>query len=121
MILMTQGEDIMARKKADNAPKPEVPEVKKKPGRQPMTAEEKEAAAKVRAAEKEKAANLKPEILVQYQGGEVNMDALIEAAKGDFHQTKKRTLITALTLYVKPEEHMAYYVINGEHEGKIPY
>lgn len=24
-------------------------------------------------------------------------------------------------LYVKPEEHMAYYVINGAYEGKIPY
>ena len=86
-----------------------------------MTAEEKEAAAKARAAEKEKAAHLKPELVVQYQGGEVNMDALVEAAKADFHQTKKRTLITALTLYVKPEEHTAYYVINGEHEGKISY
>ena len=49
------------------------------------------------------------------------MAALVEAAKADFHKEKKRTLITALKLYVKPEEHMAYYVINGSHEGKIPY
>lgn len=111
----------MARKKVDLTPSAEEPKVKKKTGRQPMTAEEKEAAAKARAEEKEKAAHLKPECIIQYQGGEVNMDALAEAAKADFHQTKKRTLITALTLYVKPEEHMAYYVINGEHEGKIPY
>lgn len=86
-----------------------------------MTDEEKEKAAKVRAEEKEQAENLKPEIVVQYQGGEIDMAVLVEAAKADFHEKKKRTLVTALKLYVKPEEHMAYYVINGSHEGKVPY
>ena len=111
----------MARKSTANAPKAEESNIKRKPGRQPITAEEKETAAKIRAMEKERAENLKPEIVVQYQGGEIDMAALVEAAKADFHKEKKRTLITALKLYVKPEEHMAYYVINGSHEGKIPY
>ena len=111
----------MARKTVEKAPKEGGVTIKRKPGRQPMTAEEKEAAAKVRAEEKEKAVNLKPEIVVQYQGGEVEMEALVEAAKADFHKEKKRTRVTALKLYVKPEEHMAYYVINGNCEGKIPY
>ena len=92
---------------------------KKKPGRQPMSAKEKEAAAKLRAVEKEKAANMKPEIVLQYQGGETDVAALVEAAKADFHSTKKRTLVTSLKLYVKPEEGAAYYVINGDHNGKI--
>lgn len=92
---------------------------KKKPGRQPMTAEEKAAAAKLRAAEKEKANNLKPEIILQYQGSETDVAALVEAAKADFHSAKKRTLITALKLYVKPEESAAYYVINEDYNGKI--
>ena len=67
---------------------------KKRPGRKPMTPEEKAAAAKARAEEK---------------------------AKADFHAAKKRTLVTGLKLYIKPEEHIAYYVINGEHEGKISF
>lgn len=92
---------------------------KKRPGRKPMTPEEKAAAAAVRAAEKAKADNLKPEIFVQYQGTQTDMNALSEAAKADFHTAKKRTLVTSLKLYVKPEEHTAYYVINGEYEGKI--
>lgn len=91
-----------------------------RPGRPPMTAEEKAAAAKLRAAEKEKARNLKPEILIQYQGTETAVSELEEAAKADFHSAKKRTLITDLKLYIKPEERMAYYVINGSHEGSIP-
>ena len=92
---------------------------KRRPGRQPMTAEEKEAAAKARAAEKEKAENLKPDLIVQYQGGEVDMASLVEAAKADFRQTKKRTLVTAMKIYFKPEENAAYYVINEKYEGKV--
>ena len=111
----------MARRQTAKVPKAEENSIKRKPGRQPMTDEEKEAAAKVRAEEKERAENLKPEIVVQYQGGEIDMAALVEAAKADFHKEKKRTLVTSLKLYVKPEEHMAYYVIDGSHEGKIPY
>lgn len=54
-----------------------------------MTPEEKEAAAKLRAAEKGKADNLKVEFVLQYQGAEVDMEALAEKAKADFHTTKK--------------------------------
>lgn len=110
----------MARKKKQDTI-PEEPNVKKKPGRQPMTEEQKAAAAKARAEEKAKADNLKPEVFVQFQDSETTIDALIEAAKADFHQTKKRTLVTALKLYVKPDERMAYYVINETSEGKISY
>ena len=99
----------------------ETTKPRKKPGRQPMTPQEKAAAAKARAEEKAKADNLKPEVCVQYQESEVSIDALVEAAKADFHKTKKRTLVTAMKLYVKPEEHMAYYVINEGHEGKISF
>lgn len=92
---------------------------KKKPGRKPMSVEEKEAAAKLRAVEKEKADNLKPEIVLQYQGGKTDVSALVEAAKADFHSAKKRTLVTSLKVYIKPEESAAYYVINENHNGKI--
>ena len=94
---------------------------KERPGRKPMTPEEKAAAAKARAEEKAKADNLKPELFVQFQGAETDLNTLVEAAKADFHAAKKRTLVTGLKLYIKPEEHIAYYVINGEHEGKISF
>lgn len=110
----------MAKKKKQDTV-PEEPNVKKKPGRQPMTEEQKAAAAKARAEEKAKADNLKPEVFVQFQDSETTVDALVEAAKADFHQTKKRTLVTALKLYVKPAERLAYYVINETSEGKISY
>ena len=94
---------------------------KKRPGRKPMTPEEKAAAAGARAAEKAKADNLKPELFIQYQGDEIDLNALVEATKADFHAIKKRTLVTDLKLYVKPEDRMAYYVINEKNEGKISF
>ena len=92
---------------------------KRRGGRKPMTAEEKEAAAKVRAAEKAKADNLKPAYVLQYQEAEISLDDLAEAAKAAFHAEKKRTLVTELKLYIKPEEHAAYYVVNGTFSGKL--
>ena len=111
----------MRKKAAEQVTVADTAEVKAKGGRKAMSPEEKEAAAKARALEKEKAQNMRPEIFVQYQGGEISVDALTEAAKEAFHAEKKRTLVTALKLYVKPEEKAAYYVINGEHEGKITF
>ena len=111
----------MAVKKAAANTAAAEPEVKKKSGRKPMTAAEKEAAAKARAQAKAKAENLRPEFIVQYQGADVDLAALAEAAKADFRQTRKRTLITDLKLYVKPEEHTVYYVINGDCTGSIAY
>lgn len=97
------------------------PEAKKKGGRKPMTAEEKAAAAKTRASSKAKAELLKPVVVVQFQGSEVDLDTLVEAAKADFRQEKKRTPITDLKLYVKPEERAAYYVVNEKFNGSVSY
>ena len=65
--------------------------------------------------------HLKPTVIVQFQGAEVDLDTLVEAAKADFRQEKKRTPITELKLYVKPEERMAYYVVNGKHNGSVSF
>ena len=97
------------------------PVVKKRGGRKPMTPEEKAAAAKARAESKAKADSLKPAVVVQFQGSEVDLDTLVEAAKAEFRQTKKRTPITGLKLYVKPEERTAYYVVNDRHHGSVSY
>lgn len=94
---------------------------KKRPGRKPMTPEEKAEAAKIRAAEKAMADNLRPEIFMQYQGEQTDMSTLLEAAKADFRSTRKRIRIINLKLYVKPEERTAYYVINEKYEGRISF
>ena len=46
---------------------------------------------------------------------------LIDAAIADFRKEKKRARIIEFRLYVKPAERAAYYVINGDYEGKVEY
>ena len=94
---------------------------KRRGGRKPMTPEQKAEAAKAREEEKRKADNLVPEVVIQYQDSEANVTALIDAAKEDFRTVRKRMRITDMKLYVKPEEHAAYYVINGEFNGKVSF
>ena len=45
----------------------------------------------------------------------------MEAAKAGFRQEKKRTPITDLKLYVKPEERTAYYVVNETFNGSVAF
>ena len=97
------------------------PEQKKRGGRKPMTAQEKAEAAQKREEEKAKADNLAHLLVLQYQGTEVDTAALIEAAKREFKSQHKRTLITSLQMYLKPEENTAYYVINGSITGAVKY
>ena len=100
----------------------EAPQEKRRRGRRgPMSEEQRQAIARTKAANKEKAANLKPEIYVQYQDSEAKLEDLIAAVKADFRAEKKRTQITAMKLYVKPEEHATYYVINETFSGKVSF
>ena len=94
---------------------------KRRGGRKPMTPEQKAEASKAREEEKRKADNLVPEVVIQYQDSEANVAALIDAAKEDFRTVKKRMRITDMKLYIKPEEHAAYYVINETFDGKVEY
>ena len=94
---------------------------KRRGGRKPMTAEEKAAAAKIRADVKAKADSLKPVCIMQFQGSDIDLSDLVDAAKAGFRKEKKRTPIIDLKLYVKPEERMAYYVVNGDYEGQVSF
>jgi len=96
-------------------------ETEKKPGRKPMTAAEKAANAKARAEEKKKAEAMTPTLTLQYGGRDVDVKGLVQAAKDDFKANHKRTLLTELNLYLKPEESTLYYVANGSTEGKIKF
>ena len=94
---------------------------KRRPGRKPMTPEQREAAAKERAEKMAQAANMTPVVYVQYQDMQCDVAAIIAAAKDQFRQTRKRTLITDMKVYIKPEERAAYFVVNDTFDGKVEY
>lgn len=105
-----------AAKKAEAAKVTEA----KRPGRKPMTEQEKAEAKKERDAKKAAAANMKPKFVLQFQGQDADLEQLAEAAAADFKAKRKRTPLTELTIYMVPEKGTAYYVANGNIEGSIP-
>ena len=58
-------------------------------------------------------------VFVQYQDIEADVSSLMDAARAQFKQMKPHTKVTDIKLYVKPEDRAAYYVINGQFDGKI--
>ena len=93
----------------------------KKPGPKPLTEAQKKERAKQRAEEIKKADNMLPAMILQYQGSDVDLQALVEQAKAVFKDKHKRTRITDMKMYFKPEEHAVYFVINESFKEKIVY
>lgn len=99
-------------------PKAKTAEKAPKSARKPKAEkEEKPAASPLRRTKVDIPAALG--LYVQYQGGEVDMAAVAETAKAEFKAANKRGRIASLKIYLKPEEHTAYYVINDDFQGQV--
>lgn len=108
--------------------KVEEPKAEKKPA---AKAAEKKIAAKkpaAKAAEKKTAEKktvekkeLKSEITVQFGGKSYTQDELVQIAKDvwKYDLNQKVADLTSIELYVKPEENVAYYVMNKEFAGSF--
>ena len=94
---------------------------KKKVGRPKWTEEQRKAVAAAQAERKKKAGSMKPELIIQYEGSEAKTADIEAAVITDFRQAKKRAPITDMKVYIKPEEHTAYYVITEKYTGSIPF
>ncbi|MEO3218517.1 DUF6465 family protein, partial [Ruminococcus bicirculans (ex Wegman et al. 2014)] len=57
-------------------------------------------------------AEIKDEVFVQFAGGEINVEAVVAAAKADYKAKGHRTPKT-VSVYIKPEEGVAYYTVKG--------
>ncbi|MCI9446931.1 MAG: hypothetical protein HFH36_05985 [Lachnospiraceae bacterium] len=106
---------VQAEKKAEPEKKDVQPEAKEapakkgKPGRKPG-----------KTAAKKKPTERVEEVYVQFQELEITTKELLDKAKqiyiADGH---RESSIKSLRLYIKPDEHMAYYVINDKMTGGI--
>ena len=85
-------------------------------------AEKAEKAAKAPAKKAPaKKAVVKEAVYLQYLGKEINKDDLMKQVKEIWTKELKHKVseMKSVTLYLKPEENAAYYVINEETTGKI--
>ena len=69
----------------------------------------KKPAAKKTAAKKETG----DKVVLQYNGKDIEMKAVVEAAKADYKAKTKKTA-TNVVVYVKPEDNAAYYTVAGK-------
>lgn len=70
------------------------------------------AKAKKETVKKAVEAEIKDEVFVQFAGVEINVEAVVTAAKADYKAKGHRTPKT-VSVYIKPEEGVAYYTVKG--------
>ena len=104
--------------------KPETKAVeKKKPGRKPAAKTAEKKAAEKKPAEKKTTAKkeVKSEITLQFGGNSYSQEKLVQIAKDvwKYDLAQNESDLTSIELYVKPEEHMAYYKMNEEFTGSF--
>ena len=90
---------------------------KKAPVKRAAAKKETAAAKKTTAAKKTAAkTEVKETVFVQFAGAEYSLDDVkANVKKAWMAETgKKESDIKDIQIYVKPEEHAAYYVVNGE-------
>lgn len=114
-----EAENKNAEEEKAAAPKAEVkkaPAKKAAPKTEAKKAPAKKAeAAKAPAKKTEASKAVKSSVYVQFAGKEFSEKDLVEAAKSAYIALgNKASDIKTLEVYVKPEESVAYYVVNGE-------
>lgn len=88
------------------------PEEKKKPGKKPGRKPDTKKVEKVEKVE---------EVYVQFADMELQTKEVLERAKQAYvAEGHRESSIKSIRLYIKPEEHMAYYVINEKIAGGVP-
>lgn len=99
-----------AVEKATKAAKPVVEKAAKvaKPAAKKVASTAKKAAAKV----------VKEEVVVEFGGKSVNMADVVENVKKAWKADGNKGIVKKVQVYVKPEEGVAYYVVNDIAEGK---
>lgn len=55
----------------------------------------------------------KTAVVIEYMGSQINSKTILTDAAKAFSKANKGVEIKTLDLYVKPEEGVAYYVVNG--------
>lgn len=89
------------------------------------TAEKKTAAAKKTSSAKKPAAKkttakktIDSKVYIQFFGKQVTASDVLASCEADYKSNNK-TAIKNIEVYVKPEDDVAYYVVNGDVQGKV--
>ena len=96
--------------------------VEKKAAKATKANAEKEVAEKKAAAKKTTKKAVKTTVVVQAAGKEITMEEAVEKVNAAWVEAgNKAADVKELAVYVKPEEAMIYYVVNGDVTGKVEF
>lgn len=101
-----------------------VKESEKAPAAETETVKEAVSTKAVAEADKKapaKKAAIKEAVYLQYQGKEISQQDIVKQIKEIWTKQLKNKVgdIKSITIYLKPEENTAYYVVNDEVKGNI--
>ena len=80
-----------------------------------------EAAAEVKETKKRVTRKPTKKIVLQYLGKEFDEAELTERAIAQFNSVEGGVAVKTITMYLKPEEDAAYYVINDQYTGRVDF
>ena len=119
----TKAAEVKAEVKVEAPVKEEAKavEVKAVPAKEAKPAKAAKETAKKPAAKKAAKTEVKVSMNVQFGGKSYTTDDLVKIAKDvwKYDLKQKATDFKSVELYVKPEDGMAYYVINGKEAGSF--
>lgn len=90
-----------------------VEEPKKTVTKKATTTEKKATKTTAKKTAAKKTTKKESNLYVQFQGMEFDAKQIEEAVKADFKAKNKKRTINSVSIYVKPEDMKAYYVIDG--------
>ena len=108
-------------KKAEPKKAAEKTEAKKPAAKKATTTKKAAPTKKATAAKKAATAEVKTNIVLQYGDKNVTYDTIVTNAKNNFKYDMGGDVdsIKKLSVYVKPEENAAYYVVDDKVQGRI--
>ncbi len=114
-VVETKAEEV---KKAVETKKTEikkaVEEKKEEKAEKAAAKPAEKAAAKPAKKTAKKAADPKTNVYIEFQDRQVLAKDILKAAEKAYKKSHRGETIKTIEIYVKPEENVAYYVVNGE-------
>lgn len=78
-----------------------------------MAAEASEASSAAKKPSATKKAEPKTSVIIEYQNRQAVVKDIVAAATKAYKKANRGVVIKKIEIYVKPEENVAYYVVNG--------
>lgn len=93
-------------------------EVKKAPAAKKTAAKKPDAKKTTAKKTTAKKSSVDSKVYIQFFGKQVTASDVLASCEADYKKDNKAA-VKKIEVYVKPEDNAAYYVVNGEVEGKV--